>query len=359
MGTLRFLLALSVVLFHTTSILGFAPLNGTVAVHAFFIISGFYMSLILNQKYIKKNGSYLLFITNRILRIYPLYLITLFAIVFFSLIKFLMGHPGPENFFYHFFLFFSHTATNIIPINALLDSINYIIRNITLVITTDYFFLTSKNPSVLILPQAWSLQRELFFYALAPFLVRRSSKTLLAIFVAYIILFFFWIDPQNILSKNLLLYACLSSMFFFFLGMFGYKAYVRLKKLTIPPFIFYLSFLAVVSYTIFYSFIPRIFSLSINLQTDINYCLLIAILSPLVFLFGQKIRVDKFLGEISYPIFITHVFFIKVFDNIPGIPQNNYVFTILILVSTFLASWIFVRYIDRYINIFRQGRIKR
>jgi len=107
------------------------------------------------------------------------------------------GHPGPENFFYHFFLFFSHTATNVIPVNALLDSINYIIRNITLVITTDYFFLTSKNPSVLILPQAWSLQRELFFYALAPFLVRRNSKALLIIFVTYIILFFFWIDPQN------------------------------------------------------------------------------------------------------------------------------------------------------------------
>ena len=148
-------------------------------------------------------------------------------------------------------------------------------------------------------------------------------------------------------------------MFFFFLGMFGYKAYVRLKKRTIPPFIFYLSFLTVVFYTIFYSFIPRIFSLSINLQTDINYCLLIAILSPLVFLFGQKIPFDKLLGDLSYPIFITHVFFIKVFDNIPGIPQNNNISTILILVSTFLASWVFVKYIDRYINAFRQRRVKK
>jgi len=52
-------------------------------------------------------------------------------------------------------------------------------------------------------------------------------------------------------------------------------------------------------------------------------------------------------------------FFIKVFDNIPGIPQNNNISTILILVSTFLASWVFVKYIDRYINAFRQRRVKK
>jgi peptidoglycan/LPS O-acetylase OafA/YrhL len=359
MGTLRFLLALSVVIFHTTPPFGFPALNGFVAVNAFFIISGFYMSLILNEKYIKKSGSYFLFITNRILRIYPLYLITLFAIFFFSLIKFSMGVPGPENIYYRFFIFFSHTPGNVIPLNILPDFINYIVRNITLIFTTDYFFLTSKNPSVLILPQAWSLQREMFFYILAPFLVRRNFKILLAIFVLYIAVFFYWIDPQNILPKNLLLYNCLGTMFFFFLGMFSYKAYVFLKKRTIPKFVFYLSFLGVIVYTVFYAFIPQIFHLGINLPTDINYCLVIAILAPFLFMFGQKIRIDKFLGEISYPIFITHVFFIKVLDNIPGIPQGNRIFTFLTIGFSLIASWIFVKFVDSRINEFRQKRVKK
>lgn len=359
MGTLRFLLALSVVLFHTSSLFGLTVLNGPLAVHAFFILSGFYMSLILNEKYIKKNGSYLLFITNRILRIYPLYLITIFAIFALSLVKFLIGHPGPENIFYHFFLFFSHTPTNIIPTNALLDLLNYIFRNITLVITTDYFFLTSHSPYTLVLSQAWSLQREMFFYLLAPFLARRHYKVLLLIFAVYILLFFYWIDPHNILAKNLLLYNCLGTMFFFFLGMFSYKAYVYLKKKVIPTPILYLSFFGVILYTIFYAFIPQIFHLNINLPTDINYCLLIAALAPFIFMFGQKIPLDRFLGEISYPIFIVHIFFIKVLDNIPGIPQNNNVFTLLTITATLLASWLFVRYVDRYINSFRQSRVRK
>jgi len=42
------------------------------AVEAFFIVSGFYMSLILTQKYGDK-GLWL-FYSNRLLRLYPLYL---------------------------------------------------------------------------------------------------------------------------------------------------------------------------------------------------------------------------------------------------------------------------------------------
>lgn len=50
MGLARLLLALSVVLAHLPVLLG--PLvNGHVAVQGFFIISGFYMALILDSKY--------------------------------------------------------------------------------------------------------------------------------------------------------------------------------------------------------------------------------------------------------------------------------------------------------------------
>jgi peptidoglycan/LPS O-acetylase OafA/YrhL len=357
MGTLRFLLALCVVIFHTSSVFGIYPINGFLAVAAFFIISGFYMSLILNEKYIKKSGSYLLFITNRILRIYPLYLLTLFAIFAFSLIKFSAGAPGPENFYYRFFLFSSHMTTGTIPLNILPDFINFVIRNITLVITTDYFFLTSKNPSTLILSQAWSLQIEMFFYLLAPFIVRRNFKILLTIFILYMAIFFYWIDPHNVLSKNLLLYKCLGNLFFFFLGMFSYKAYIFIKSKKIPAFIFYLSFFGAITYTMYYAFIPQIFHLNINLPTDINYCLFIAIVSPFIFIFGQKFSFDKILGDLSFPIFVTHVFFIKVLDNIPGVPQNNIIFTILTITTSLIASWIFIKFVDRRINDFRQKRV--
>ena len=51
MGIIRFLLALAVVAFHSQRILGLRLMGGNEAVEIFFIISGFYMSLILRGKY--------------------------------------------------------------------------------------------------------------------------------------------------------------------------------------------------------------------------------------------------------------------------------------------------------------------
>lgn len=66
MGILRLLLAISVIIAHTESVFGVRLVGGVIAVQAFYIISGFYMAMILTEKYIGKN-SYKLFITNRLL----------------------------------------------------------------------------------------------------------------------------------------------------------------------------------------------------------------------------------------------------------------------------------------------------
>src|SRR5450759_4624800 len=80
MGIIRVLLALSVVAAHFGGIWNLRFVGGQVAVQSFYIISGFYMSLILNEKYVGKNKSYKLFITNRFLRLYPIYWLSLIHI---------------------------------------------------------------------------------------------------------------------------------------------------------------------------------------------------------------------------------------------------------------------------------------
>ena len=60
MGLIRALLAISVILAHSESFLGLSLVGGKVAVQAFFIISGFYMALILNEKYIGGNSLWLI-----------------------------------------------------------------------------------------------------------------------------------------------------------------------------------------------------------------------------------------------------------------------------------------------------------
>jgi len=78
MGLIRFMLAISVVIAHTSDLFGFGFVGGEMAVKIFFMISGFYMALILNEKYIGANSSYWLFLKNRLLRLYPLYFLVLF-----------------------------------------------------------------------------------------------------------------------------------------------------------------------------------------------------------------------------------------------------------------------------------------
>ena len=98
MGLIRFLLASMVVLFHTSSIFGYHPMTGNVAVQCFYIISGFYMTLILNEKYTGRKSN-TLFYTNRALKIYPIYFTVLIMLIVWSVFVFKKGYPGTLSFY--------------------------------------------------------------------------------------------------------------------------------------------------------------------------------------------------------------------------------------------------------------------
>ena len=68
MGFLRLLLALSVLLTHDTQG-AFKLIDGDAAVQCFFAISGFYMALVLGERYGDVRGFYF----NRALRLFPTY----------------------------------------------------------------------------------------------------------------------------------------------------------------------------------------------------------------------------------------------------------------------------------------------
>ena len=65
MGVIRFLFALTVLLSHEVDLFGLTLTGSIIAVQCFYIISGFYMGIILEEKY--KLSDYKLFISNRFL----------------------------------------------------------------------------------------------------------------------------------------------------------------------------------------------------------------------------------------------------------------------------------------------------
>ena len=94
MGTIRLLLAISVVVAHSNPIFGQRLWEGEIAVELFFIISGFYMALILNEKFNTFDKT-VVFYKNRFLKLFPIYWSFLvFAFLLFTVIYLILNKGG-------------------------------------------------------------------------------------------------------------------------------------------------------------------------------------------------------------------------------------------------------------------------
>ena len=181
MGMFRFLLALIVAADHAVQ-WGSPFIGSALAVECFYMVSGFLMALVLNEKYStpKANG---VFWKNRVLRIFVTYYVCLALII-------------PMTFHYQWGVA-TVLRSNNLPILTWL----YIVwANISLVGGEIHQFngigtlenalvhlAQSGRPSVagtIFIPQSWSLSLEIWFYMLAPFIVRRHWSVILALFVA-------------------------------------------------------------------------------------------------------------------------------------------------------------------------------
>ncbi len=94
MGVLRLCLALAVIIAHSGPIFGwtFTRLTGgLLAVQMSYVISGFYMALVLHRRYTGP-GCYRRFVTNRLLRLYPSYaVVAVFTLVVCGAVSWLTG----------------------------------------------------------------------------------------------------------------------------------------------------------------------------------------------------------------------------------------------------------------------------
>ncbi len=329
MGMYRFLLALSVVITHTKAIYGYELIGGYLSVNSFFIISGFYMSFILNEKYIGKNSSYRLFITNRFLRIYPIYWLTLlitFLLAFSSFVHYEQTH----NFVYS------------------------LVKNIALFPTLDYLVYIPKIYGGLFIGQSWTLGLELTFYLLAPFFVRKKLRYIMLVFVLSILLRLYFTHPLRypyLFSDRF--YA--TAMIFFMLGVLSYQLYSHVKKFRIDKRFIVTVCLFILFLTLFYNYLPLPFRHHGKLL-EWQYYIVISLSLPFLFLFSTMMRFDRIIGELSYPIYIIHILVLG---------QMSYIFhtfndidKILIIIVTVIAAILINTFLAHPIEKYRQARVK-
>ena len=91
MGLVRVALALAVLLSHLP-LASYKFLSGGLAVQSFFIVSGFYMALVLGGKY-KDVG---LFYSNRLLRLFPTYFVTC-ALAALTVLSIVLLRPSRDD----------------------------------------------------------------------------------------------------------------------------------------------------------------------------------------------------------------------------------------------------------------------
>lgn len=352
MGLLRLFFALCVVFVHAYPVFGFGGISGP-AVNSFFVISGFYMAFILTEKYTGKNGAYRLFITNRFLRIYPLYWTILILAFSFSLYKFFF-FPQQDSYIRLLLDFLSKSPY------LFFEIVMTVWRNISLIFTTDYFRHNFTDPGYLLIQPAWTLQVELLFYLFVPFLIKIKTPFIIFLACIFTIVTFGYIDRVSPNDSRVSLIFVTRFVFFLF-GILAYKLYTLIKKKHVSPKISQFVFIIFPLFALtFQSFFVKVLRSMPQLQfLYLFYYLLLMVALAFIFLYSKDKKWDSAIGELSYPVYISHQLVFKVVTAGPLVQKNHDLTMILTLAATLVFSYLMAKIIERPIDVIRQNRLRK
>ncbi len=299
LGTIRFLLALAVVFAHA----GQPPLNfgvnSLIAVQSFYVISGFLIARIWDIKYAEQPKGIRLFYFNRAARIYLMYwavllFALLFALVFFALRGYWPGYLTVDT-----------SLPWLIIVYEIVSNISLAGSSVALFLgaTPDgAFYFTgdfAKSPvllwNLMAIPPAWTLELELWFYLMAPFILRFRLPWIVALCAASFALRFIWYymghdaDPW-------------AYRFFpfeigvFLIGVIAYRIAPRISSQRSTPVLAYVIMVGALG----------IYFPAFLVNHRFLFLVIFAALLPTIFELTKDWRADRFLADTSYPLYLCH-----------------------------------------------------
>lgn len=306
MGIIRTLLAISVVLSHFPSAFLPALYPGDIAVELFFIISGFYMALVLSGRYDRSTlNGVTSFYVSRFFRLWPVYILTVAAVQLFALVSvFYLGRPTTaaapfrewigNDALWALFNFF-----NIFMIGADIGSNMHVSEQGVRLTLLDVKPLSDGSISLAYMNdvgQAWSIGLEIWFYLLAPFLVGVSNLGLILIAAVSLLI-------------RIVIYAQGHQAYFFFpaqlvmfiIGILAYRV-SRAGRLGGREAAYACVGVLVLGLLVFNS--------AVGTDWRFKWIFYGAFALSLGALFNATAnwKRDRFIGELSYPIYIMHLF---------------------------------------------------
>jgi peptidoglycan/LPS O-acetylase OafA/YrhL len=311
MGTLRLLLALAVAAHHSPFGIPLPFVDAETAVEAFFIISGFFIAMVLCEN--KAYRSIRTFYASRYLRLYPIYIVcalgTLalnkinpfsfrdFNCSYFDCLAFFRPADKAFILFSNLTMFFQDWFL-FLQINLQNGSLEFV-----------KLFREGTDPPVysyLWIVQAWSLGIELIFYALAPFVVRSPIRIVGLIFVGLVSRYLSYLYVGRIADPWYYRFV-VSEQLYFGLGALSYHGWRALNAdARIKP-IGAAAMVLLAATVVFRHLLWRPLIVTDLMLVDPVFLVLVAIFIPSIFVFTRANSWDRFVGELSYPVYLCHL----------------------------------------------------
>lgn len=326
-------------------------LPGYLAVQVFYVISGFYMALIYNEKYLKAARPKYLFYTNRLLRIYPVYFLVILMVIGLSILfGFWLGSFGKLQYYIDAYRANDASLFGLIVVG---------ITNITLVgqDIVSFFKLTSEGKfgflglqsemqlqEFLLIPIAWTVAVELFFYALAPFIVGRKILHVVLCVIAVLLLRLVLFTIADVNGDFDIYRFAPTELIWFLLGVLSYRL-GTMNYLPSPKYGVYF-WMALVSALLLYPFHQLAWMI---------FCV-VFVCMPAIFHAVSLTSYDRYLGELTYPLYIGHMFFLMI------VSANRFPKAYGTAVPLFLLSLAFSvgshHFIQKRLERFRASRLR-
>ena len=314
-GIYRTALALCVLATHFFSGRGI----GAVAVFGFFGLSGFLMTLLMDGPY---RGRPFAFLTNRFLRLYPLFWATVFAtLLLLWLHDWLpIGLGKPPTYV------------------GLPSSISEFVRQL--------FFISSMKDNPSLVPTAWAVTNEMIFYALIAAGLSRSLTSSLIWLLGSVIIVLLGAVAENVTAN--LYYLPWAASLPFAMGAVLYHLRGYMPKLSRNQRLVWVAIAATVLIGIMmlskaFYFVPWV------------YLSLIPASAMTLLLFGFRPigRVDELIGRFSYPIYLMQYLASAAVAAYLISPEHRIEFAVALLLTTIFMSAAFLVFVDTPIQTIR------
>ncbi len=340
MGSIRFLLALAVVAVHVTRLPFHLGINSLLAVEGFYTISGFLIAFVWDIKYSREPNGIRSFYANRAARIYFMYWTILALAFLLGVIIHLAKGRWP-----------SYLS---IDMNLSLELLFYqLVSNLTLAGSSVAYWLGSENGSLyfisdytsspfpvwtlLTLAPAWTLELELGFYLLAPFILRLRLPWIVGLCAASFALRFAWyrighdVDPWNYRFFPF-------EIGVFLLGVIVYRIYKFIPSSRWVSFSAYVVTVIAVG-----AYLPPYLA-----HHRFVFLVMFAAVLPMIFELTKDWPADQFLADMSFPLYLVHWPIVLMLHDRPGI--------IALMISVLCAALLVV-YVERPIDNWRHSRL--